>query len=47
MGKTRFGMTMWLDGFIADRSGDVGGLYPDFAPLRHTGTPQAAVSHGG
>ena len=36
MGKTRFGMTMSLDGFVADRSGDVGSLYPDFAALRHT-----------
>ena len=36
MGTIRFGMTMSLDGFVADRSGDVGVLYPDFAALRHS-----------
>jgi hypothetical protein len=30
------GMTMSLDGFVADRSGDAGPLYPDLSALRGT-----------
>ena len=44
MGKTRSGMTMSLDGFVADRSGDVGSLYPDFAALRHSEALQEVVA---
>ncbi len=47
MGKTRFGMTMSLDGFVADRSGDVGSLYPDFAALRHSEALQEVVASTG
>src|SRR5687768_7888842 len=36
MGNTRFGMTMSLDGFVADRGGDVGVLYPDFQAMRQS-----------
>jgi dihydrofolate reductase len=36
MSKVILGMTMSLDGFINDRSGSVGALYPDLADLRET-----------
>ena len=36
MGKARFGMTMSLDGFVADRNGDASVLYPDRRELRKT-----------
>jgi len=36
MGNVRFGMSMSLDGFVADRNGDVSTLYPDLAGLRET-----------
>lgn len=47
MGTTRVGMTMSLDGFVADRSGDVGSLYPDFAALRHSEALQEVVASTG
>ena len=47
MGRTRFGMTMSLDGFVADRGGDVGSLYPDFAALRHSEALQEVVASTG
>jgi dihydrofolate reductase len=47
MGKIRFGMTMPLDGFVADRSGGVGALYPDFAALRRTEALKAVVASTG
>jgi dihydrofolate reductase len=47
MGTTRFGMTMSLDGFVADRSGDVGSLYPDFAALRHSAALREVVASTG
>jgi dihydrofolate reductase len=47
MGKTRFGMTMSLDGFVADRSGDVGNLYPDFAALRHSEALKEVIASTG
>jgi dihydrofolate reductase len=34
MALVRLGMSMSLDGFIADQSGDLGPLYPDLADLR-------------
>jgi dihydrofolate reductase len=34
MGKVVFGMAMSLDGFVNDREGDVGRLYPDFDAFR-------------
>ncbi len=36
MGKVILGTTMSLDGFIADRHGDVSRLYPDLDALRKT-----------
>ena len=36
MAKVILGMTMSLDGFINDRGGSVGSLYPDLAALRDT-----------
>ena len=36
MGKVVLGMTISIDGFINDRSGSVGALYPDLAALRDT-----------
>ncbi|HEX9387809.1 MAG TPA: dihydrofolate reductase family protein [Anaerolineales bacterium] len=36
MAKVILGMTMSLDGFINDRHGSVGALYPDLAALRDT-----------
>jgi hypothetical protein len=47
MGKTRFGMTMSLGGFVSDRSGDVGSLYPDFAALRHSEALKEVVASTG
>jgi hypothetical protein len=36
MGKVIAGMTMSLDGFVNDRRGDAGPLYPNLAELRET-----------
>jgi dihydrofolate reductase len=36
MGKIVAGMTMSLDGFVADAKGDLSALYPDLEALRHT-----------
>ena len=36
MGIVLLGTTMSLDGFINDRNGDIGRLYPDLAELRET-----------
>ena len=36
MGRVILGMTMSLDGFVNDRNGDVGRLYPDLEALRKT-----------
>jgi dihydrofolate reductase len=47
MGKTRFGMTMSLDGFVADRRGDVGVLYPDFAAMRQSEALKEVVASTG
>ncbi len=45
--KVIVGMTMSIDGFVADRSGDVGRLYPDLATLRGTPYMDAAVAETG
>jgi dihydrofolate reductase len=39
MAKVIAGMTMSLDGFVADPDGDAGPLYPDLEALRGTPTP--------
>lgn len=43
MGKVILGMTMSLDGFVNDRNGDVGLLYPDLEALRQTEVLQEAI----
>jgi len=37
MARVIAGMVMSLDGFVADRNGDVSRLYPDMAAMRATG----------
>jgi hypothetical protein len=36
LAKVIVGMTISLDGFVADRNGNAGRLYPDLAALKHT-----------
>jgi len=43
MAKIIVGMTTSLDGFVADRSGRVGRLYPDLAALRDSAYMNAAI----
>jgi dihydrofolate reductase len=40
-------MTMSLDGFVADRNGGVGALYPDFAEMRQSATLREIVAATG
>ena len=47
MGNVIFGMTMSLDGFINDRDGGVGMLYPDFETLGATEPMQEAIRSTG
>jgi dihydrofolate reductase len=47
VGKIRFGMTMSLDGFVADRNGGVGALYPDFEEMRQSDTLREIVEATG
>ncbi|MDQ3005335.1 MAG: dihydrofolate reductase, partial [Chloroflexota bacterium] len=47
MGKVILGLTMSLDGFVNDRNGDVGRLYPDFEALRETEVLQEAIRKTG
>jgi dihydrofolate reductase len=47
MGKVILGMTMSLDGFINDRSGNVEALYPDLAALRDTEPMQESIQKTG
>ncbi len=47
MGKVAFGMTMSLDGFVADRKGDVSILYPDMAEWGHTETAKEIIESTG
>ncbi len=47
MGKVCFGMTMSLDGFVADSKGDVSILYPDMAEWRHTEAAKEIVESTG
>jgi dihydrofolate reductase len=43
MGKVILGMTMSLDGFINDRDGSVGNLFPDLEELRNTEPLQESI----
>ncbi len=47
MGKVILGTTMSLDGFITDRKGDLGPLYPDLAALRQTQELQESIATTG
>ncbi len=47
MGKVCFGMTMSLDGFVADPKGDVSILYPDMFEWRHTEAAKEIVEATG
>jgi dihydrofolate reductase len=47
MGKVLFGMAMSLDGFVNDRNGDVGRLYPDLEALRKTEMLQEVIKTTG
>jgi dihydrofolate reductase len=47
VGTVRFGMTMSLDGFVADRDGGVGALYPDFEEMRQSETLRETVEATG
>lgn len=47
MGKVIAGMAMSLDGFINDRNGSVGRLYPDFDALRESDILQEAIKTTG
>lgn len=43
MAKVILGMTMSLDGFVADRNGSVDRLYPDLEALRNTEALQESI----
>nr|MBA3873278.1 dihydrofolate reductase [Anaerolineae bacterium] len=45
MGKVVGGMTMSLDGFVNDRNGSVGALYPDLAELGQTDMLQETIQN--
>src|SRR6266540_1500147 len=47
MGKVVLGMTMSLDGFINDRNGSVGALYPDLAAMRDIDPLKESIQNTG
>src|SRR6266487_6674392 len=47
MGRVHFGMTMSLDGFVADRDAGVRALYPDFEQMRQSETLRELVGATG
>jgi dihydrofolate reductase len=47
MARVIVGMTMSLDGFVSDRNGDVGRLYPDMEAMRQTEQLQEAIRSTG
>jgi dihydrofolate reductase len=47
MGKVTFGMTISLDGFVNDRNGSIGRLYPDLDELRQTELIQESIKTTG
>src|ERR671910_259371 len=47
VGKVIAGMTMSLDGFVADAEGNVGRLYADFAELRGSASMTATIAETG
>jgi dihydrofolate reductase len=47
LAKVIVGMTISLDGFVADQNGNAGRLYPDLAALRHTAYLKDAIEQTG
>jgi dihydrofolate reductase len=47
LAKVIVGMTISLDGFVADQNGNAGRLYPDLAALRHTAYMQDLIEQTG
>ena len=47
MAKVIVGMTISLDGFVADQNGNAGRLYSDLAELRHTAYMKEAIEQTG
>ena len=47
MARVIAGMTMSLDGFVADTEGDAGVLYPDLAELQDSSYPEALQDQTG
>ena len=47
MAKVIVGMTVSIDGFVADQNGNAGRLYPDLAALRHTAYMKDAIGQTG
>jgi dihydrofolate reductase len=47
LAKVIVGMTISLDGFVADQNGNAGRLYPDLAALRHTAYLHVAIAQTG
>ena len=47
MSKVIVGMTISLDGFVADQNGNAGRLYPDLAALRYTADMKDAIEQTG
>jgi dihydrofolate reductase len=47
LAKIIVGMTISLDGFVADQNGNAGRLYPDLAALRYTAYMKDAIEQTG
>ena len=47
MAKVIVGVTLSIDGFVADRNGNAGRLYPDLAALRQTAYMKDAIEQTG
>jgi len=47
LAKVIVGMTVSLDGFVADQNGNAGRLYPDLAALRYTAYMKDAIEQTG
>ena len=47
MGRVIVGMRMSLDGFVSDRNGDLGRLYPDMEAMRESEQVQEAIRSTG
>jgi dihydrofolate reductase len=47
LAKVIVGMTISLDGFVADQNGNAGRLYPDLEALRHTAYMQDLIEQTG